>query len=44
MRWIVALALLCVAVPAAAQSEVITLWPGAMPGGGTAAGPEKDRQ
>ncbi len=41
MRWLAALVLLCVAVPAAAQDEVINLWPGAMPGSGTVTGPEK---
>lgn len=42
MRWFAAFVLLLVAVPAAAQrSEVINLWPGAMPGRGIATGPEK---
>lgn len=41
MRWLAAFVLLCVAVPAAAQGEVINLWPGAMPGSGTVSGPEK---
>ncbi|MCW4463408.1 alpha/beta hydrolase [Sphingomonas sp. BT-65] len=42
IRWLAAFALLLVAVPAAAQGgEVINLWPGAMPGGGRPAGPEK---
>lgn len=46
MRWLAAFVLLllfpALAVPAAAKGgEVITLWPGAMPGGGTVSGPEK---
>lgn len=42
MRWLAALALFLFAVPAAAQGgEVINLWPGAMPGSGKPAGPEK---
>jgi len=42
MRWFAAFVLLFVAVPAAAQGgEVINLWPGAMPGSGKPAGPEK---
>lgn len=41
MRWLAALVLLCVAAPASARSEVINLWPGAMPGSGTVTGPEK---
>lgn len=42
MRWLAAFVLLLVAVPAAAQGgEVISLWPGVMPGSGTATGPEK---
>ena len=42
MRWFAALVLLLVAAPAAARGgEVINLWPGAMPGGGKPAGPEK---
>lgn len=40
-RWLAALILLCVAAPASARDEVINLWPGAMPGSGTATGPEK---
>jgi len=42
MRWLAAFVLLLVAVPAAAQGqETINLWPGAMPGSGKPAGPEK---
>jgi len=42
MRWLAAFVLLFLAVPAAAQGgEVITLWPGAIPGSGGPAGPEK---
>ncbi len=42
MRWLAAFVLLYLAVPAAAQGgEVITLWPGAIPGSGGPAGPEK---
>lgn len=46
IRWLAALLLLLafpvLAVPAAAQGgEVINLWPGAMPGSGKPAGPEK---
>lgn len=42
MRWLAAMLLLIVAVPAAAQGgEVINLWSGAMPGGGKPPGPEK---
>ncbi|MGV3457927.1 hypothetical protein [Sphingomonas sp.] len=41
MHWVAALVLLFVAAPSSARSEVINLWPGAMPGSGTVTGPEK---